>query len=240
MPPSCQTPEYKKLGEEAFQEAWDTINSSGWRLDKQIHNGDTVHVKEVKGKKVFKLTGLVDIPPKLLLDQLWTHIELVPSWNPTLDLCSTIQVVDSHTDVSYQVAAEAAGGLVSTRDFVNLRHWGEAEGGVLVSAGKSIRHPAMKDQDKRIRGDNGPGCWVMRPVQGRWDQCTFQWLLDTDLKGWIPQAIVDKALSGSQFDFIENIRARARQLKEEGLFEEYKEEEGEEENEDSVTEDAER
>lgn len=215
--------EYRKLGEEALHQSWATLNSTGWKLEKHLDNGDTVHVKLVNGKRVFKLTGSVDIPPRLLLDQLFTHIESVPSWNPTLAFCSTIQTINSQTDVSYQVCAEAAGGLVTTRDFVNLRHWAEMSG-VFISAGMSIHHPAMPAQPKRVRGENGPGCWAMRPVEGRWDGCVFQWLLDTDLKGWIPQAIIDKALSGAQFDYIENIRKRAKQLEQEGFFEEYREE----------------
>ena len=31
-------------------------------------------------------------------------------------------------------------------------------------------------------------------------------------QGWIPQSIIDKALSGAQFDYIANIRARAKEL----------------------------
>ena len=72
--------------------------------------------------------------------------------------------------------------MVSTRDFVNLRHWAVMEGGVFVSAGGSISHPAMPPQHKKVRGENGPGCWATRPVEGQADMCLFQWLLDTDLK----------------------------------------------------------
>ena len=90
-------------------------------------------------------------------------------------------------------------------------------------------------QSKKVRGENGPGCWAMRPVEGHPDRCLFQWLLDTDIKvlilriifllifissdswfsfqGWIPQSIIDKALSGTQFEYIANIRARARVLR---------------------------
>ena len=42
------------------------------------------------------------------------------------------------------------------------------------------------------RGDNGPTCWALRPVATCPDTCLFQWLLDTDLKGWIPQRVIDK------------------------------------------------
>ena len=160
------------------------------------------------------------------MEELFYRIEQVPSWNPTLVDCRLIQPIDEHTDISYQVCAEAGGGAVSTRDFVNLRHWAVVDG-VYISAGGSIKHPAMPAQPKKVRGENGPGCWAMRPVDGQPNKCLFQWLLDTDLKvqnmftvicfilfsqGWIPQYIIDKALSGAQFDYIAHIRARAAQL----------------------------
>ncbi len=66
-------------------------------------------------------------------------------------LCPPLfQPIDGHTDVSYQVCAEAAGGAISTRDFVNLRHWRIIDG-VYVSASQSITHPAMPPQPKRVR-----------------------------------------------------------------------------------------
>eukprot|EP00095_Tigriopus_kingsejongensis_P011920 maker-scaffold507_size152468-snap-gene-0.35 protein:Tk11920 transcript:maker-scaffold507_size152468-snap-gene-0.35-mRNA-1 annotation:"-related lipid transfer protein 3" len=234
--------EYRRQGQQALEAAWNLLNSEGWKLEKENDIGDTVHSRVIRGnKKVFKLTvssaacigsdpaislteysfqGLVTIPPKLLLEELFYQIEEVPSWNPTLKDCKTIQPIDSHTDISYQVAAEAAGGVVSTRDFVNLRYWQIIEG-VYFSAGVSIAHPAMPHQPKRVRGENGPGGWAMRPVLGQPDQCLFQWLLDTDLKGWIPQSIIDSALSGTQFEYIDNIRKRASYLHQIGRVQDH-------------------
>ena len=123
----------------------------------------------------------MNLSPKLLLEELFYKIEQVPTWNPTLVDCRTIQPIDQHTDISYQVCAEAGGGVVSTRDFVNLRHWAVVDG-VYVSAGGSVKHPAMPPQPKKVRGENGPGCFAMRPVEGDPDMCLFQWLMNTDLK----------------------------------------------------------
>lgn len=211
-----QEKEYIKMGEEMLTSAWSTLNSPDWKLEKQLDNGDRVQVKHVNGKKVFKLTGYVKISPRQLLEELFYKIEHVPSWNPTLVECRTIQPIDEYTDISYQVCAEAGGGVVSTRDFVNLRRWSVIDG-VYISAGGSIKHPAMPPQNKKVRGENGPGCWAMRPVDGDPNLCLFQWLLDTDLKGWIPQSIIDKALSGAQFDYIAHIRTRAADILKEGL-----------------------
>eukprot|EP00092_Neocalanus_flemingeri_P066212 GFUD01080632.1.p1 GENE.GFUD01080632.1~~GFUD01080632.1.p1 ORF type:complete len:584 (-),score=214.52 GFUD01080632.1:166-1821(-) len=206
-PITSQEREYIKTGEEMLVAAWRILNSPDWKLEKQLDNGDRVQVKQVKGKKVFRLTGYVNISPRQLLEELFYKIEQAPTWNPNLVDCRTIQPIDEHTDISYQVCAEAGGGVVSTRDFVNLRHWAVVEG-AYVSAGGSITHPAMPPQHKKVRGENGPGCFAMRPVEGDPELCLFQWLLDTDLKGWIPQSVIDKALSGAQFDYITHIRTR--------------------------------
>jgi len=211
-PLSQQEKDYKKQGEEVLAAAWNTLNSPDWKLEKKLDNGDMVQVKQVGGKRVFRLTGYVDLAPRKLLEELFYGIEGVPSWNPTLVECKTVQPIDMYTDISYQVCAEAGGGVVSTRDFVNLRHWSVIEG-VYVSAGASVTHPAMPPVRGRVRGENGPGCWAMRPVEGKEGTTLFQWLLDTDIKGWIPQSIIDKALSGTQFEYIANIRSRAQVIK---------------------------
>ena len=36
--------------------AWRILNSPDWKLEKHLDNGDRVQVKQVNGKKVFKLT----------------------------------------------------------------------------------------------------------------------------------------------------------------------------------------
>jgi len=205
---TSQEREFLAKGEEILVTAWDLLNSGGWRLENQLENGDRVQVKLVNGKRVFKLSGYVSVSPILLLEELFYNIEQAPSWNPTLVDCRIIQHLDECTDISYQVCAEAVGGMISTRDFVNIRHWGVVDG-VYVSAGGSVLHQAMPLQPNKVRGENRPGCFAMRPVEGHPDICLFQWLLDTDLKGWIPQAIVDMALSGVQLDFIDRVRTRA-------------------------------
>jgi len=200
-----------KKGEQMLTTAWTIINSEDWKLEKQLDNGDRVEVKFIKGKKVFKLSGRINTSPGVLLEELYYKIEQAPSWNPTLLECRIIQPVNEQTDVSYQVCAEAAGGVVSIRDFVNVRHWSLVDG-VYVSAGGSVLHPAMPPQPKKVRGENGPGCFAMRPIDGDPKACHFEWLLDTDLKGWIPQSIIDKALSGAQFDYIAHLRSRTATL----------------------------
>ena len=61
-----------------------------------------------------------------------------------------LQSIDDNTDVTYNIAAEAAGGLISARDFISLRHWTEREG-VYLSIGVGCTHPDMPVQKKYVR-----------------------------------------------------------------------------------------
>ena len=109
--------------------------------------------------------------------------------------------------------------------------------------GTSIVYPEMPAQKGYVRGENGPGCWVMTPIPNEPNKCIFQWLLDTNLKvfsncfqicaqffwlhrvflfhffkGWIPQAVIDTALSFAMCDYVKYIRAYAATLHQEGKF----------------------
>jgi len=208
-PLSDQEKEYKKMAEEVLNAAYTNINSDeGWNLEKRTENGDIVHSKTINRKKVFRIMGYIDLAPRMLLEELFYNLEVGPMWNPTIVDCRILQPIDEFTDVSYHVSADAAGGVVSTRDFVVLRHWSQMDGSY-VSAGCSVEHTAMPAQPKKVRGENGPTCYVFTPIEGQPDKCHFRWLLDTDLKGWIPQSIIDKALSGAQLDFMQYLRRRA-------------------------------
>ena len=63
------------------------------------------------------------------------------------------------------------------------------------------------------RGENGPNCWVMCPIPGDPDHCKFQWLLNTKLNGWLPQYLVDAALTSVMLDMIKHINAYDQKLR---------------------------
>ena len=61
-----------------------------------------------------------------------------------------LQTIDDATEITYNIAAEAAGGLVSARDFVSLRHSAQIEG-IYLSVGIGCTHPDMPVQKKYVR-----------------------------------------------------------------------------------------
>ncbi|XP_069684665.1 stAR-related lipid transfer protein 3-like [Periplaneta americana] len=211
--------EYRRRGEEVLELSWNILNSTDdWKLEKRCPEGDTVYSKYIPGLgKVFKLTGEVNFAPKKLMTELYDKIENLPSWNPTLIESREVQAIDECTDVSYQVTAEFGGGLVSSREFVNVRRRGMKDN-CYIAAGAAVTHPAVPPHKKYIRGENGPNCWVCRPISGATDHCTFQWLLNTNLHGWLPQYVVDSSLTTVMTDYIKHIRVYGQKLKQQGLM----------------------
>ncbi len=43
-------------------------------------------------------------------------------------------------------------------------------------------NPLIPTKISCFRGENGPTCYALSPVEGDPEKCLFRWLLDTDLK----------------------------------------------------------
>lgn len=211
--PKNQMTDYRRRARDILDSAWALINSSDWQLEKETPRGGSVHSKSVsKGPKLFRLTAKVHLPPQLLLNQLFDHIGEMPNWNPTVIESHRLEVIDHQTDITYQVSAAGGGGVITSRDFVILRHW-DMRGESYVSASASVLHPKKPPSKNYIRGENYPGCWVMKPIPDEYDWCDFQWLLNTNLKGWLPNYVVDSAFTNVMLEFLEHLDGYAERLR---------------------------
>ena len=54
---SLKDEELTRKAEECFDEAWNIINSDGWKVEKQTPEGDIVHSKYIRrNHKIFRIT----------------------------------------------------------------------------------------------------------------------------------------------------------------------------------------
>lgn len=211
-----QESDYKNRAIKVMEDGWRTINSPDWKVEKQSPKGDVVDTMIVpKVGKIFRLTGVVDIPPRYLSDELFYRIDELQTWNRSVIDSRKLHVIDECTDITYQVSAPGGGGMVSSRDFISLRHWGIINS-CYISASVSIEHPDWPKHEVFIRGENGVGCLVMRPINDEPYKCVFQWLLNTNLKGWIPQYLIDATLTNVMFDYLHDLRKYSLVLKQTG------------------------
>ncbi|KAL5288711.1 STARD3 family protein [Megaselia abdita] len=128
-----QDQEYVKMGIECVRKAYELLQAEDWKVEKVTNKGDTIQsVQRDKIGKVYRLTGRVRFPAKKLLHELFYRIEEVPIWNPTLLESKIVHKVNTHTDISYNATVGGGGGLIKSRDFVNLRSWRMCRDGKVI------------------------------------------------------------------------------------------------------------
>lgn len=200
--------EYRKLAEEAMETALNIIFSDGWRTEK-TDGEDIIYSQSIpKFGKVFKFVGVLNFPPEKVIDEVYFKGEEMHKWNPTVKRVKILQRIDEHIDVAHVIATEGAAGLVASRDFVNVRIW-KKRGDVYIHASMSTTHPDSPVMTKYVRGEQGPCVYVISPLKTDPRKCQLQWLLNTNLKGWLPQYLIDQTLSTVMLEYVQSLRKQA-------------------------------
>ncbi|XP_060895306.1 steroidogenic acute regulatory protein, mitochondrial [Labrus mixtus] len=200
---------YVKQGEDALQKAISILSDqNGWTIETMAANGDKVLSKTVPDiGKVFKLEVMLEQHPDNLYQELVGNMEQMGEWNPNVKQVKILQKIGTDTMVTHEMSAETPGNVVGPRDFVSVR-CAKRRGSTCFLAGMSTQHPKMPQQRGVVRAENGPTCIVMKPCAEDPNKTKFTWLLNIDLKGWIPKTIINKVLSQTQVDFANHLRQR--------------------------------
>lgn len=77
-------------------------------------------------------------------------MESIPKWDTALADSRRLEVIDDHTDITYQISAPAAAGLVTSREFISLRTWNKWENCYLI-ANIGVDHASIPLSKKYIR-----------------------------------------------------------------------------------------
>uniref|UniRef100_A0A8B9E8W7 StAR related lipid transfer domain containing 3 n=1 Tax=Anser cygnoides TaxID=8845 RepID=A0A8B9E8W7_ANSCY len=180
---TAQEKEYVRQGKEAM-EVVDQIlaQEENWKFEKNNDFGDVVYTFEIPFHgKTFILKAFLQCSAETVYQEVILQPEKMILWNRTVAACQILQRVEDNTIVSYDVAAGAAGGVVSPRDFVNVRRI-ERRRDRYISSGMSTTHSLKPPLSKYVRGENGPGGFIVLKCPSNPRVCTFIWILNTDLK----------------------------------------------------------
>uniref|UniRef100_A0A8C8DPS8 StAR related lipid transfer domain containing 3 n=1 Tax=Oryzias sinensis TaxID=183150 RepID=A0A8C8DPS8_9TELE len=180
---TAQEKEYVRQGKEAMSVVEQILTQEeNWKFEKNNEMGDSVYTLEIPYHgKTFILKALMQCPAELVYQEVILQPEKMVQWNRTVSVCQILQRVDDNTLVSYDVSAGAAGGVVSPRDFVNVRRV-ERKRDCYLSAGMATNHDLKPPVGRYVRGENGPGGFVVLKSSSNPSVCTFIWVLNTDLK----------------------------------------------------------
>ncbi|CAH1102318.1 unnamed protein product [Psylliodes chrysocephalus] len=195
---------YKDVANKTLIEAWELFQMNDWILQK-VHQNDSVYSRIGSNKKkIFKLQADIETSPRYLLDELYYREQEFPKWNSAVKESHKVHSFDECTDITYTISKDSAGGLVSSRDFVNLRHWAKRANSYIICVCKT-EHPSLPNNKKMTRGENGVGCFVMEAVDNP-NKCILHWIVNIDLKLWLPSGILDKEMAAMMFKFVKDLR----------------------------------
>ncbi|XP_040548034.1 stAR-related lipid transfer protein 3 isoform X3 [Gallus gallus] len=210
---TAQEKEYVRQGKEAM-EVVDQIlaQEENWKFEKNNDFGDVVYTFEIPFHgKTFILKAFLQCSAETVYQEVILQPEKMILWNRTVAACQVLQRVEDNTIVSYDVAAGAAGGVVSPRDFVNVRRI-ERRRDRYISSGMSTTHSLKPPLSKYVRGENGPGGFIVLKCPSNPRVCTFIWILNTDLKGRLPRYLIHQSLAATMFEFAFHLRQRVAEL----------------------------
>ncbi|PNJ66563.1 STARD3 isoform 5 [Pongo abelii] len=210
---SAQEWEYVRQGKEATAVVDQILaQEENWKFEKNNEYGDTVYTIEVPFHgKTFILKTFLPCPAELVYQEVILQPERMVLWNKTVTACQILQRVEDNTLISYDVSAGAAGGVVSPRDFVNVRRI-ERRRDRYLSSGIATAHSAKPPTHKYVRGENGPGGFIVLKSASNPRVCTFVWILNTDLKGRLPRYLIHQSLAATMFEFAFHLRQRISEL----------------------------
>ncbi|XP_025135991.1 stAR-related lipid transfer protein 3 isoform X2 [Bubalus bubalis] len=210
---SAQEREYILQGKEAMAVVDQILaQEENWKFEKNNEYGDTVYTIEIPFHgKTFILKTFLPCPAELVYQEVILQPERMVLWNKTVTACQILQRVEDNTLISYDVSSGAAGGVVSPRDFVNVRRI-ERRRDRYLSSGIATTHCAKPPTHKYVRGENGPGGFVVLKSASNPRVCTFIWILNTDLKGRLPRYLIHQSLAATMFEFAFHLRQRIGEL----------------------------
>ncbi|XP_015201752.1 steroidogenic acute regulatory protein, mitochondrial [Lepisosteus oculatus] len=200
---------YVNQGKEALKKALEILqDKDGWKREILEESGDVVLSKTLPGTgKVFRLEAVLDATPEELYDDLFVKVEEMNQWNPDVKQIKILKHIGQDTMVTHEVSAETAGNLVGQRDFVSVRHCCKQKSCIYL-AGAATHLEAFPPQKGFVRAQDGPMCIILQPLGEEKKKCQLTWLLNMDLKGWLPKSIVNQVLPQAQADFTKHLRKR--------------------------------
>ncbi|KAK8760253.1 steroidogenic acute regulatory protein-like [Amblyomma americanum] len=203
---------YKRKAEEALDTALKIFHESNWKTEKMDHNGAIQTCHHSKFGKIYKYAGTLPAPPETVLDILFNKLEEQVLWNPSVKEARVIESIDNQTDIVY-ILSDGAKGVISSRDFVNLRMW-QRRGESYLLCAISAEHSKQPPKKTVVRGEQGPLLYMLAPSDTEMHRSKFQWLLNVNLKGWLPQYIIDKAMAKSMLDYADALKTHLSSLAE--------------------------
>ncbi|CAG0883901.1 unnamed protein product [Darwinula stevensoni] len=197
---------YVEQGEEIIKTLQENVKLKGWQtMDAFTSEGFLVKKfhDPVTKRTSFLTQAILDIPCEELFDEVWYNGENTPEWNRNVIKFKFVEIIGDHCRVAYQITAPLAGGMIASRDFLNLLCY-KIENNTIYSAYASTSWPGYEATNKYVRAEVYPSGFVYSSVPGDPSKTQIQWLYNTDIRmSFLPDYILNNILPLSFKSYIQ-------------------------------------
>ncbi|XP_067885923.1 stAR-related lipid transfer protein 4 isoform X5 [Heterodontus francisci] len=167
---------------------------------------NTTAVEKMSGeleRKQYKTQGIVKEAPNRIVD----YIRPGPYRLDWDSLMTSLDIIGEFEQqgcclMQYTTAGQLW-NAIAPREFIDLSYTTDYQDG-LLSCGVSVEYG--KKQPNFVRGFNHPCGWFCIPLKSDPDHSLLTGFIQTDLRGMLPQAVVDTAMANSLVNFYNELR----------------------------------
>lgn len=179
-----------------------------WKVAKETKNV-TVWYKtssEWKGY-VYKTVGDIDADPETVFRFVDPSPPDAPrnKWDASIKQRKIIQQIDTNIMIMHTVTHSGLGGLISSRDFVDLLVIDKNEESLATNV-QSVTHSDFPVTAEAVRGVNQPSAIICSKIPNEPQRTRLTTLIQTDLGGMLPNSLVVQALPSSQIQFFTSLK----------------------------------
>jgi len=182
-----------------------SLPAGRWSL-KQDSNGVKIYSTKKPGEPAtFKVETIFDAPPQWVLRAVGV-CDRRAEWDTEIKI-SDLTSFNNTLCIRRTVTEALAGGAISSRDFIDLVGL-EKEGEEFRFVSRCCETSGFPEEKGRVRGRNYGSAVFLEPCKERYDEKNNSWLgnmpsckyvgiVQVDIKGWIPQTVIDFAMTSN-------------------------------------------
>ncbi|KAG9414229.1 StAR- lipid transfer protein 5 [Aphanomyces cochlioides] len=184
-------------------------SKSLWRAERCGVPEASIWSKPGSKVRIFQAEAILAAPPSIVFDVLHVNVAQTREWNTSVDECSLVKKLAPNVEIMLTLTFAMYGGLVSARDFVNVRMSKELPDGGYIVGTTGIEYEGVPVKAGVTRGMNGVMGFLILPH----DQGTrLVWIINTDVKGWILRSLIDAAIPAEMESYILALRKHVATL----------------------------
>ncbi|PIO76272.1 START domain protein [Teladorsagia circumcincta] len=164
---------------------------TGWRVDEENDEGDTVYAKNTPKGKMVSISTELPLDVDSVMNETWTGVDGLPEWNPNINFAHTVASPTSHFDIITYGNNDVL--IVSGRDFVSARIYRNTPTGYIM-ASRSVRLKEYPEQKGKVRAELilAGARFAQHPEKN--DTTSVDVVMLADLKGLLPKFLVNQIL----------------------------------------------